>query len=124
MTITFGEYYDEVYAWAEKYNTNGAIFMEDWFKIDSGVSWAEGRAMELSEGLVRAFSHDMQIYFQEALNSIGTESLYYLVKQEGHSFLMAAHSIAEKMGIEMDVSEFDQPLTISDLLIATGLARP
>jgi len=124
MPITFGEYYDEVYAWAEKYNTSGAIFMEMWLEIDSGVSWEQARAMELSDGLARAFVCDMRIYFQEQLNSTGTESLYYSLKQEGYSFLMAAHSIAEKMGLNMDISEFDQSLTISDLLIAAGLAGP
>lgn len=116
---TIGEFFDEVFKWAEQRAEQGRVlearfFLKEWAKIVSPERWEEIRTLPFNAQFLFSFAQDMAFYYNERLIGIGTEDLFLKTLQDGHNFLRAIHTKAKEFGVEVSVNQIDVPLTYID----------
>ncbi len=118
--VTYGQFLDLV----EKTEIGEAkIFIADWKAFASEEEWAEFRLFALTSGLVILFAKDAADYFRQRLSGICTDALYARVAEDAHAFLVEVFEKAKQLGVQMDIKLVDSPVTITEVLIASGCAK-
>ena len=123
---TFGAFFDAVaVAVAAEHIGYAHVHMAEWCRADSGITWKAARAMELSDGLFRAFAQDMDAEFRDLLRGTSGESAYAHRLQAGQQCQRVIARIGREFGLpEAVCAEADAPLTPSDALARSQVARP
>src|SRR3989344_4903404 len=121
---TFGEFFDEVRAWAdESRHIEAVTSMDSWTKLVTPEKWQEARDMELTEGLFLAFAQDMWVDFYEMLQHTCTDVLYARRMEQVHLFQTEIASRARAYGLVVNREDSDHPLSFSDALIRAHKKR-
>ncbi len=122
---TFGEFFDAVQA-AVRVESIGCagVHMSEWSQIDSGVSWEDARAMELSEGLFAAFAEDMQTMWADLMSGTCTENAYAGRLEDGHKFMRVIARLGREFGLSDEVcGSIDVPLSPGEALRLAAVQR-
>jgi len=120
--MTYGEFVDAMRE-AAKINTEAEVEFERWVARASEEQWEEYRLLPLGEGEVLNFAEDMALAFQLMLSHTCGDELYEQRLKGGHHFLRVIHAKLVELGIEVELSRIDVPLTPSDSMVAAGLAE-
>jgi len=69
------------------------------------------------------FAKHIAVIIQLRIVSIGTQDLYDETLKTGHAFLQKIHSLAQKQGIEIELTEIDVSLSMTEMMVAAGMVE-
>ncbi len=104
---------------------NGQHMIDSLRKLDT-EGWRELREMPLTRELVIGFAEGIAIIYYSmiaSINSVKEEKAYLAMIDEGHAFLSEIYEKAIKLGVEVDLSDIDTPLTIHEYLAERGYVK-
>ena len=104
-------------------NIDFEIWIEEWQSRLDKKQWEKPLNSPVDRMLVLAFSQTIAPIIGEIINRTCLEELYESRRRSGHAMLQAAHALAQKQGIEIELKEIDIPLTMTDFMVQEGMAE-
>ena len=119
--VTYGQFIDLV----EKTEIGEArIMIEEWKALATEEEeWKGYRPLPLTSDLVIGFAEDMANLFRQRLSGICTDTLYERITKDAHAFLVEISEKAKQLGIQVDIKQVNLPITITEVLIASGYTK-
>lgn len=114
---TYGDFVNKL----RELNCEGSFFVSQWLKDIGGEEALEDYvSIALTLEPVLQFAETMTEYYRRRLVTISSEDLFKSTFDEGKELLEEIQKVAEGLGVEVPVPLSEMPITITEIMAASG----